>query len=75
MPEREIWDVVPRPDGWAVQREGTSRADSMHKVQEDAITRATDLARRAAGQVRIKGREGRIRDERTYQNDPYPPAG
>jgi hypothetical protein len=29
--KRKIWDVEPRPNGrWAVQREGTTRADSLH---------------------------------------------
>jgi hypothetical protein len=75
MPERQIWDVEPRREGWAVQREGTSQADSLHEKQDDAIKRGADLARRAGGQLRIKGRDGQIRDERTYEDDHYPPAG
>jgi hypothetical protein len=55
MPARDVWDVVPSPDGWAVQREGTSKADSLHDSQDDAIARAADLARRARGQLRVKG--------------------
>jgi hypothetical protein len=75
MPEREVWDVEPRGDRWAVQREGTDRADSLHDHQQQAITRAVDLARRSKGQMRVKGRDGEIRDERTYGSAPYPPAG
>jgi hypothetical protein len=75
MPDREVWDVEPRGDQWAVRREGTDRADSLHAQQEDAIARAADLARRAEGQLRVKGTGGEIRDERTYGRDPYPPPG
>jgi Uncharacterized protein conserved in bacteria (DUF2188) len=75
MPARQVWDIEPRPDGWAVQREGTSRADSVHPTQGAAINRGADLAKGAGGQLRIKGRDGKIRDERTYGNDPYPPKG
>jgi hypothetical protein len=67
MPNRQIWDVEPRgSDGWAVQREGTDRADSLHQTKDDAISRGADLARQAHGQLRIKGQDGRIQDERTY---------
>jgi hypothetical protein len=43
MPEREIWDVEPRDDGWAVQREGTDRAESrcLHESRE-LVGRWTD---------------------------------
>lgn len=75
MPEREVWDVEPRGDGWAVQREGTTQADSLHDRQDDAINRAASLARRAGGELRVKGEDGKIRDEPTYGDDSYPPAG
>ncbi len=75
MPRREVWDVEPHPEGWAVKHEGSSRATSVHARQDAAIARATELARKAEGQVRIKGRDGKIRGERTYGNDPYPPLG
>jgi hypothetical protein len=75
MPEQEVWDVEPRGEQWAVQREGTEQADSLHDHQVEAITRAVDLARRDGGQMRVKGTDGEIRDERTYGNDPYPPSG
>jgi Uncharacterized protein conserved in bacteria (DUF2188) len=75
MPKRETRDVEPRANQWAVQREGAARANSLHDHQDDAIKRAIELARRADGQLRVKGKDGQIRDERTYGNDPYPPAG
>jgi hypothetical protein len=48
MPAREVWDVEPRgDDGWAVQREGTDRADSLHMAKDTAIARGVELAKAA----------------------------
>ena len=71
--KRRTWTVEPRPDGsWAVQRDGTKRADSLHKTKPKAIARAVSLGKAASprGQVRIKNERGRLEDERTYGNDP-----
>ena len=76
MPKRKVWDIEPRGrQGWAVQREGASRADSLHETRDAAMSRAVELAKGAGGQLRIKGRDGRIQSERTYGNDPHPPRG
>ena len=75
MPARQVWDVEPREDGWAVQREGSEHADSTHWTRAEAIDRGVQLARANHGQLRVKGEDGRIRDERTYGDDPYPPPG
>ena len=73
---RKVWDVEPRDDGtWAVQREGSKRAESLQKGKDAAMKRSADLGKRHGGQVRIKGQDGRIQDERTYTRDPYPPKG
>lgn len=76
MAKRMTWDVEPRPEGgWAVQREGTKRADSLHSTKAAAVARGIELGRRHRGQVRIKGADGKIQDEHTYGRDPYPPRG
>jgi Uncharacterized protein conserved in bacteria (DUF2188) len=42
--KRKIWDVEPRASGsWAVQRAGTSRADSVHDRKSEAISGAREL--------------------------------
>jgi hypothetical protein len=70
------WTVEPRPDGrWAVQRDGTKRAASLHDRKDAAVARGTELGRRYRGQLRIKGADGKIQDERTYGSDPFPPRG
>ena len=73
MPKRMTWEVEPRSDGrWAVQRTGTQRADSLHEKKIAAIARVRELGAGAAphGQVRVKGRNGRIQQEWTFGNDP-----
>ena len=70
---RKVWDVEPQGDGrWAVRREGSRRADSIHSAKEAAVERSIELGRRHGGHVRIKGQDGRIQDERTYAHDPSP---
>jgi len=70
---KEDYHVVPRVDGWAVQREGGDRASSLHDTQADAIGSARDLARRNHTELVIHGRNGKIRDSDSYGNDPCPP--
>lgn len=69
--------VVPNPDGgWDVTKPGAGRASAHTDNQRDAIDRASDIVRNAGGgEVRIHGRDGRIRDSNTIApgNDPYPP--
>jgi hypothetical protein len=76
MTKRQVWSVEPRPDGgWAVQRDGTKRADSLHDGKDAAVARGSDLGRRNNGQLRVKGKDGRIQDERTYGDDPRATPG
>lgn len=64
---------------WTVTRDGDRLATHDRKV--DAIAFATTTARCAwracgqLGQVRIKGRNGKIQDERTYGADPITTKG
>ena len=63
--------VEPRPGGrWAVQTDGTSRADSLHDRQSDAIKRARELAKNKETELVIKGEDGRIRQKDSHGNDP-----
>jgi hypothetical protein len=65
--------VVPRIDGWAVRTEGRSRATSIHSSQREAIEAGRKLAKEAATQLVIHGRDGRIRERDSYAADPLPP--
>jgi hypothetical protein len=63
--------VEPRPDGrWAVQTDGTSRADSLHDRQSDAIKRARELATNKQTELVIKGEDGRIRQKDSAGSKP-----
>jgi uncharacterized protein DUF2188 len=50
-------------------------AQQLRLVKDAAVQRSVELGQRYRGQVRIKGWDGRIQDERTYTRDPYPPKG
>jgi hypothetical protein len=47
----------------------------VHAAKDAAVKRSVQLGKRHHGEVRIKGKDGRIQDERTYARDPYPPKG
>jgi hypothetical protein len=69
--------VVQRPDGsWATVGPHADRAGAVLPTQADAIGRAREIVGNAGGgEVRIHGRDGRIRDSITVPpgNDPCPP--
>jgi len=53
----------------------SKRADSLHASKDAGVQRSVELGQRYRDQARIKGRDGRIQDERTPTRDPYPPKG
>lgn len=69
--------VVANPDGgWDVKKPGSSRASVHTSTQQEAVTRARDIVRNeGGGEVRIHGRDGKIRDSDTIApgNDSNPP--
>lgn len=69
--------VVPNAaGGWDVVAPGASRASTHHDTQADAIDRGRQNVHNAGGgELRIHGRDGRIRDSDTITpgNDPNPP--
>lgn len=74
MPRRH---VTPRPDGkWAVSAPGAKRASSVHDTQKKAEAAAKRIVGNAGGgEVRIHGRDRKIRDSDTVApgSDPHPP--
>jgi hypothetical protein len=69
--------VVPNAGGgWAVKKPGVSKPESVHRKQGTAEERAKQQVRKeGGGEVRIHGRDGRIRDSDTVApgRDPNPP--
>ena len=49
MPHRLSVHVVPRESGWAVMREGSERATSVHPTQAEAAKEAREIARARSG--------------------------
>ena len=64
-----------RTDGWAVKKQGTTRASSVHETQADAWAETRRLARGSGGEAYLKGGNGRIRARNTYGKEPFPPKG
>jgi hypothetical protein len=71
--------VSKRPDGqWANEKDGASRATSLHKTQKQAIDAAREgLKASGGGELKVKGEDGKIRSKDTIApaRDPYPPKG
>lgn len=69
--------VVPNPmGGWDVKKPGSARAVAHGETRKAATDKARESVRKAGGgEVRIHGRDGRIRDSDTVSpaRDPNPP--
>ena len=57
--------------GWKVTQGG--QVISNHRTQKTAIQKGRTAAIKEKGELRIHGENGRIRDTRSYGNDPVPP--
>ena len=63
--------VEPRPDGrWAVQTDGTTRADSLHDRKADATKRGRELAGNKGTELVIKDESGKVAGKDSHGNDP-----
>ncbi len=71
MPRKPQVAVEPRPGGrWAVQTDGTQRADSLHNRKSDAVTRARELAGNKGTELVIKNEKGQIGPKDSRGRDP-----
>lgn len=74
---KERRHVVPNPEGgWDVKKPGSNRSSSHTKTQQEAVDRAREIVKnQGGGEVRIHGKDGKIRDSDTIApgNDPNPP--
>lgn len=63
--------VEPRANGrWAVQTDGTTRADSLHDRKADALSRGRELAENKKTELVIKNADGKIAQKDSHGNDP-----
>jgi len=68
--------VVPDGNKWSVVKPGAAKPDSSHRTQGTAEREAKATVRQeGGGEVRVHGRDGRIRDSDTVApgRDPNPP--
>jgi len=65
--------VVPHEKGWAVKGERNQKATKVTITQDQAINRATEIAKNQHSDTKIHGRNGQIRAGNSYGNDPCPP--
>jgi hypothetical protein len=71
MPRKAHISVEPRRDGrWAVQRDGSSRASSLHDTQRAAEAAARAVAKRDKTELVVKGVGGTIVRRDSYGTDP-----
>jgi uncharacterized protein (TIGR02271 family) len=66
MVNRSSVHVEPRENGWAVVREGSERATSVHRTQADAAKEGRDIARREETEFFLHAQDGRVREHRSY---------
>lgn len=75
MADKKSVHVVPHEEGWAVTREGSQRASSVHQTQGDAAQVGRATARREKTEFYLHNRDGQIREKDSYGGDPHPPKG
>ncbi|MDF1634775.1 DUF2188 domain-containing protein [Mycoplana sp. MJR14] len=67
---RKAQHVVPSGGKWSVRAAGSSRASHTFETQTEAIEAAKRIAQDQRSELYIHGANGRIRDRRSYGNDP-----
>ena len=65
--------VTRKGNAWDVKQGGTPFPYSSHKTQEAAIDSATPIAKAQQTELRIQGKDRKIRKTMSYGNDPFPP--
>lgn len=67
--------VVPHNKGWGVRKEGNPRITKAFETQRAAIDFGRGAAKKDGSELKIHGKDGKIRESWSYGNDPYPPKG
>lgn len=65
--------VVPRDNGWAVKKERSERASSVHETKREAIEQARAQAKRDKVELVIHNKDNKISDPDSFGRDPNPP--
>lgn len=77
--KRIRFEVLPAGDGsWDLTRDSVVLGNFPVKslaIEHGMASARSVWSRGQPSQLLIKGRDGRIQDERTYGEDPHPPVG
>ena len=71
--KKHTYHVVPGNKSWDIKRSGTETPMARYRTQSEAIEMGRQYAMVEQTELRIHGRDGRIRDSDSYGNDPFPP--
>lgn len=62
-----VYHVVPHDEGWAVEKEGASRATSVHGTKAEAVSAGRERAKSGvSGRLVVHRQDGTIQDSFTY---------
>ena len=69
--------VVPSKEkgSWAVRKSGSTKSSKIFENQKEAIEYGRALSKKEKTELYIHRVDGRIREKRSYGNDPHPPKG
>lgn len=71
---RKTHHVVPHPKGgWGLKAGGSSTFSERFETKEKALTRATEVAKKAKSELVIHKKDGKIQNSNSFGGDPFPP--
>lgn len=73
MSDKKNVHIVPRSGGWAVKKEGNSRASEIHRTKNEATGAGREIAKENKVELVIHNKDGKISDKDSYGSDPNPP--
>ena len=65
--------VVPLGNGWAVKGEGNSKYTAITENKREATVIARNIAKNNKAEIVIHGKDGKIQDKDSYDNNPVLP--
>ncbi|QEC53608.1 uncharacterized protein DUF2188 [Anseongella ginsenosidimutans] len=76
MAKRKTYHVTKTEEGWQGMLENGKRASVTGNTKEETLGKTIDLAKKQGNSsIIVHKQDGKIQEERTYGNDPYPPKG